>query len=364
MTASKSDKKENPSFYAVIPAFVRYNKDLSPNAKLLYGEITTLTNKKGYCFASNNYFANVYGVDKSSITHWIKQLADAGYIRQEFIYAEGKPNITERRLYIIDLKPSDDTQDHGIVCQDSLESEEGGGDIIHQGGEKTHRGVVKNFNGGGEKTPEILLQANNTRATTTDQSSPKIEKPPPEEVVAAFLDESIDELKLHFSGLNRNLVFGEAFYPKVLSFLSENGLDFDYLSWMYNFCAPKASKNLSGYLFRVLCEPCYIELYREASRPPRVKTIICPVCGKAFTASELSCPDCGFRKEGFLNEEEVREAKLLRSMEPEKRKAYEDEYEKLRSEFILIGIGGVDSMQGKERASRIKALKQKYGLLN
>jgi len=350
MATSKIYKKENPSFYAVIPAFVRYNKDLSPNAKLLYGEITTLTDKTGYCFASNNYFARVYGVDKSSITHWIKQLADAGYIRQEFIYAEGKPNITERRLYIIGLKPSNDTQD-------SLESEEGGGEI-------THRGVVKNFNGGGEITPEILLQANNTRATTTDQSSTKTEKPPPEEVVAAFPDiskDSIDELKLHFSGLGRDLVFGEAFYPKILSFLSDNGLDFDYLSWMYGYCRQKASKNLAGYLFRVLCEPCYVELYREASRPPQVKTVVCPVCGKILDASESSCPECGFRKEDFLNEEGVKEAKLLRSLAPEKRKAYEVDYDKLISEFILIGIDGVGF---KERTSRIKALKLKYGLLN
>ena len=46
--------EENKSnYYAVIPATIRYSKDLRPAEKLLYGEITALTNIKGYCYASN-----------------------------------------------------------------------------------------------------------------------------------------------------------------------------------------------------------------------------------------------------------------------------------------------------------------------
>ena len=74
--------KENPNYYAVIPADVRYS-DISPNAKLLYGEITALANKEGYCWASNDYFAKLYKVTKTSVSLWIRQLRDNGFIEYE-----------------------------------------------------------------------------------------------------------------------------------------------------------------------------------------------------------------------------------------------------------------------------------------
>ena len=66
------ENKKN--YYAIIPADVRYNKNLTANAKLLYGELTALSNKYGYCFASNSYFAELYGVSNTSISKWISDL--------------------------------------------------------------------------------------------------------------------------------------------------------------------------------------------------------------------------------------------------------------------------------------------------
>lgn len=90
---------ERPSYFAIIPADVRYDKDLNPNAKLLYGEITCLANKNGYCYATNSFFADLYGVDKATISRWITQLKDKGYI-DVFIIKSKDNQIVERRIRI------------------------------------------------------------------------------------------------------------------------------------------------------------------------------------------------------------------------------------------------------------------------
>ena len=92
---------ENRSYYAIIPANVRYDKNLSANAKLLYGEITALCNEKGYCWATNEYFAELYGVSKVSISKWISALENNGYITRKIVYKEGTKEILNRYLSIV-----------------------------------------------------------------------------------------------------------------------------------------------------------------------------------------------------------------------------------------------------------------------
>lgn len=89
------------SYFAIIPADVRYDKKLTANAKLLYGEITALANEKGYCWAGDRYFAELYDVSKTTIQSWIKALTDNGYITKELIYREGTKEILNRYIRIV-----------------------------------------------------------------------------------------------------------------------------------------------------------------------------------------------------------------------------------------------------------------------
>lgn len=83
-----------PGYYAIIPANVRYAK-IIPNAKLLYGEITALCNKTGYCWASNKYFAELYDVSTKTISTWLSELENINVISFDSRDNQG------RKIYII-----------------------------------------------------------------------------------------------------------------------------------------------------------------------------------------------------------------------------------------------------------------------
>ena len=97
---------ERPAYWAVIPASVRYDQDLPPNAKLLYGEVTALSDKRGYCYAQNGYFSELFSLSERSITRLFAVLVDRGYLRVDVIRDESTQEVLERRIYPI--------YDHGI----------------------------------------------------------------------------------------------------------------------------------------------------------------------------------------------------------------------------------------------------------
>lgn len=90
-----------PNYYSIIPANVRYDKELTPNAKLLYAEITSLCNKEGYCWATNEYFAKLYSVSKVSVSKWVSQLVEKGYINSSIKYKKGSKEILNRYLSLV-----------------------------------------------------------------------------------------------------------------------------------------------------------------------------------------------------------------------------------------------------------------------
>ena len=86
-------------YFAIIPASVRYDHSIPPNAKLLYGEITALCNERGYCWATNSYFADLYGVKARSITNWLGALEQAGSLVSEQVFANGTQRLDDSRIY-------------------------------------------------------------------------------------------------------------------------------------------------------------------------------------------------------------------------------------------------------------------------
>lgn len=91
---------ESPSYYAIIPAGVRYDKQLTQGAKLLYGEITALSNKTGCCWAGDQYFMELYKVSQATIQRWLTSLEKNGYIDRTVKYKDGSKEIEKRYIRI------------------------------------------------------------------------------------------------------------------------------------------------------------------------------------------------------------------------------------------------------------------------
>lgn len=97
-----SDNKEKTNeYYTLLPPNVRYDDRLTGDEKVLFSEILFLSQKNGYCFASNSYLSNLFGVTKVCISNRISNLKKYRYIDTEIIYKENSKQIEKRKIYIL-----------------------------------------------------------------------------------------------------------------------------------------------------------------------------------------------------------------------------------------------------------------------
>jgi hypothetical protein len=90
-------KQSDPGFIAYLPSKVRYDNSLPFGARIIYAEISALCNSKGYCWANNKYFADLYNNSKDTISRWISDLEKAGYIKCFVAQDEGN----SRKIYLV-----------------------------------------------------------------------------------------------------------------------------------------------------------------------------------------------------------------------------------------------------------------------
>ena len=100
LSSSYIEQTRPAAYYAVIPAEVRYNQTLSDGAKLMYGEISALVTRDGYCWASNSYFADLYKRTERTISRQIALLGRCGFIRTVRLQSGSTGKVTGRRIYL------------------------------------------------------------------------------------------------------------------------------------------------------------------------------------------------------------------------------------------------------------------------
>lgn len=173
---------DNPNYYAIIPANVRYDKKLRANEKLLYGEITALAQKDGICWATNEYFAKLYDVRKEQVSRWIANLVECNYLKSELIYKEGTLQIIGRYLSIIVNSTNNDVLPP-IAQKDTYCA-------------KTHDGHDKKRN-----TP--IAQKRKDNSTSKEQYKMNISTPLPPK--GGFLEKQKDEIDFN-EQIDSNLI--------------------------------------------------------------------------------------------------------------------------------------------------------------
>jgi biotin operon repressor len=391
-------KKENPSFFSIIPGIVRYDKSLNPYARLLYSELTALTKKEGYAWASNKYLADLYQVERSSISHWIKQLQDAGYIRIELIYDRAHRYIEERRIYLTGLGFEKPAEEHGaepepqesgeIVSEetepfcDGMNNYAENCSLPQGGGYVCNQRVVTNITGGSYKAPRRSLQAINTSSSSdppetgnqlsgeeegfekadnnaesripenpTEEGGPQADPLPDVSPGNAF---DIPSLKRLLKELNPSFVFSGPFYQKALDFLASSGLDSGYASWLYEFCVKQNPNSIANYFYKVFFDARCAELYFQESRPPPANVFQCPACSTEHGSGLTACPACGLGFSSRKDQKEIYKRKRLFEMPPDTKAAYDEEFGNMYE--------AVKNLNFREKNMRLDSLDRKYGL--
>jgi len=84
------------NYYILIPSNVRYNDRICPNAKLLYGEITSNDYLEGCFKITPEIYALLFNVNLFTIRKWLKSLKKEGLIK----YVINKSKTSELKIYL------------------------------------------------------------------------------------------------------------------------------------------------------------------------------------------------------------------------------------------------------------------------
>lgn len=96
--------EETISGFAVIPSGILFCEDLNDFEKILYGAISSLAHKNGYCYAKNAFFEKTFKKSESTIIRAINHLCELGFIERKVIYKDDTKEVLGRYLFVTALR--------------------------------------------------------------------------------------------------------------------------------------------------------------------------------------------------------------------------------------------------------------------
>lgn len=102
------------NYFLIIPCRVMDDPQIDDATAILFGRIMSLSNNKQYCFASDEYLANLTKCKLRTLQYRLKKLKDRGHIKIE---TKKKGMLWDRRIYPnLNYEPHEDASRSATQC--------------------------------------------------------------------------------------------------------------------------------------------------------------------------------------------------------------------------------------------------------
>jgi len=163
-------------YYAIIPGNILDDPDLSASEKIMYAEISALANRRGFCWASNDFFAAKFNASKRSVARWMSSMKSKGYIRVETSGPTRRIYIGENPFVMVEdpYSEEDDKNDTLTMTKMALYHDKNGTHSIKDSNTDSNTLlVVKSDSDMAKTVGKALMAAFKSKTTITNQEYPR-----------------------------------------------------------------------------------------------------------------------------------------------------------------------------------------------
>lgn len=220
-------------YYAIIPATVLFNEKVKANEKLLYAIITVLSNKEGYCYASNAYLGKLLNAKPHTISKWVSHLRELGFLCLDIIKND-KGEIIQRRIYTNDTPYTiNRTYPYSINKTEGMSQKGQYNNIIDNN--INNNKIDRLFNYIIRKEKEIPNEFKDVDFNEIIVALKRYDMLYQKEIIDTMSDENLDRLK--------NITYAISLIVKNKLFYLSNKVSRDKLIQIYNDCKDREEKN-------------------------------------------------------------------------------------------------------------------------
>ena len=220
-------------YYAIIPSTVLFNEKIKANEKLLYAVITVLSNKEGYCYASNAYLGKLLNAQPHTISKWVSHLKELGFLCLDIIKND-KGEIIQRRIYPNDTPYTiNRTYPYSIDRTEGMSQKGQYNNIIDNNINKEK--IDRFFNYIIDKEKEIPKEFVNVDLNEINVALKRFDMLYPKPILDIMSEENLESVK--------NITYIIALIVKNKLFHLSNKITRDKLIQIYNDCKDREKQN-------------------------------------------------------------------------------------------------------------------------